>query len=125
MLGRASQCLATGVVLLLSLAAHIAAQSGPVHRPLRPFPVTLWTNTSSGFTYPELSDGAFGIPALRAKLSLGAAHGCGGARAGALTAGTLRALYAVSRGLHWLVHVPALKARCMGWSGGGGLTAPG
>jgi len=71
---------------------------GAVHRPLKPFPVTLWTNTSSGFIYPELTDGPFGIAALQSKLSLGVAHMCGGTRAGALTLGTLRALYAVRCG---------------------------
>jgi hypothetical protein len=91
---------------------------GPVYRPLKPFPVTLWTNTSSGFTYPELSDGAFGIPALRAKLSLGVAHGCGGFRMGSLAAGTLRALYAVSGACTGLYMSSPSKR--VAWGGGGG-----
>ena len=69
-----------------------------VHRPLKPFPVTVWTNTSAGFTYPELTQGPFGIPALQSKLSLGLALAGGGLRAAAAAIGTLRALHMVSQG---------------------------
>jgi hypothetical protein len=91
------------IELCAEYALPSAAQAAPleagVHRPLKPFPVTVWTNTSAGFMHPEFSQGPFGIPALQSKLSLGLAQGGGGMRAASVAAGTLRALHMVSPGV--------------------------